>query len=59
MNPPQCAILGTGRIIEKPVVDDGEIVVRPMMWLSLTFDHRIIDGAPAAQFLEALESRLE
>lgn len=59
VNPPQCAILGTGRITEKPVVVDGEIVVRPMMWLSLTFDHRIVDGAPAAQFLEALESRLE
>jgi pyruvate dehydrogenase E2 component (dihydrolipoamide acetyltransferase) len=59
VNPPQCAILGTGRITERPVVVDGEIVVRPMMWLSLTFDHRIIDGAPAAQFLEALESRLE
>ncbi len=59
VNPPQCAILGIGRITEKPVVVDGEIVVRPMMWLSLTFDHRIIDGAPAAQFLAALESRLE
>lgn len=59
VNPPQSAILGTGRITEKPVVADGEIVVRPMMWLSLTFDHRIVDGAPAARFLEALESRLE
>jgi pyruvate dehydrogenase E2 component (dihydrolipoyllysine-residue acetyltransferase) len=59
VNPPQCAILGTGRITQKPAVVDGEVVVRPMMWLSLTFDHRIVDGAPAAQFLEALESRLE
>ena len=58
VNPPQCAILGTGRINDKPVVADGEIVVRPMMWLSVTFDHRIVDGAPAARFLEALESRL-
>ena len=59
VNPPQCAILGTGRITEKPVVVEGEVVVRPMMWLSVTFDHRIVDGAAAARFLEALERRLE
>ncbi|MGH7748889.1 MAG: 2-oxo acid dehydrogenase subunit E2, partial [Candidatus Dormibacteria bacterium] len=58
VNPPQCAILGTGRIVEKPVVANGDIVVRPTMWLSLTFDHRLVDGAPAARFLQALAERL-
>jgi pyruvate dehydrogenase E2 component (dihydrolipoamide acetyltransferase) len=58
VNPPQCAILGVGRIVEKPVVADGEVVIRPAMWLSLTFDHRLVDGAPAARFLHALAERL-
>jgi pyruvate dehydrogenase E2 component (dihydrolipoamide acetyltransferase) len=58
VNPPQCAILGLGRIVEKPVVADGEVVIRPTMWLSLTFDHRLVDGAPAARFLHALAERL-
>lgn len=58
MNPPQCAILGVGRIVEKPLVVDGEVQVRPVMWLSLTFDHRLVDGAPAARFLQALSDRL-
>lgn len=60
VNPPQCAILGVGRIVEKPVVTrDGEVRTRPTMWLSLTFDHRVVDGAPAARFLAALGERLE
>ena len=58
VNPPQCAILGTGRIVEKPTVVDGQVAVRPTMWLSLTFDHRLVDGAPAARFLQALAERL-
>jgi pyruvate dehydrogenase E2 component (dihydrolipoamide acetyltransferase) len=58
VNPPQCAILGVGRIVEKPVAADGEIRVRPTMWLSLTFDHRLVDGAPAARFRQALADRL-
>jgi pyruvate dehydrogenase E2 component (dihydrolipoamide acetyltransferase) len=58
VNPPQCAILGVGRIVEKAVVVDGEVRVRPTMWLSLTFDHRLVDGAPAARFLQALADRL-
>lgn len=58
VNPPQCAILGVGRIVEKPLVVDGEVQVRPVMWLSLTFDHRLVDGAPAARFLQALSDRL-
>lgn len=59
INPPESAILGVGRIVEKPVGDDGEIVLRPMMRLSLSFDHRIIDGAPAAAFLTDLKGILE
>jgi pyruvate dehydrogenase E2 component (dihydrolipoamide acetyltransferase) len=58
VNPPQCAILGVGRIVEKPVVVAGEVLVQPTMWLSLTFDHRLVDGAPAARFLQALSVRL-
>ena len=52
INLPQSAILGVGRIVHEPVVANGEIVVGETMSLSLTFDHRVIDGAPAAQFLE-------
>jgi pyruvate dehydrogenase E2 component (dihydrolipoamide acetyltransferase) len=58
VNPPQCAILGVGRIVDKPVAVDGQVEVRPTMWLSLTFDHRIVDGAPAARFLQQLGDRL-
>jgi pyruvate dehydrogenase E2 component (dihydrolipoamide acetyltransferase) len=58
VNPPQCAILGVGRIVDKALVVDGEVRVRPTMWLSLTFDHRLVDGAPAARFLQALSDRL-
>jgi len=58
VNPPQCAILGVGRIVDKPVAVAGAVEVRPTMWLSLTFDHRIVDGAPAARFLQQLGDRL-
>jgi pyruvate dehydrogenase E2 component (dihydrolipoamide acetyltransferase) len=58
VNPPQCAILGVGRIVDRPMVVDGQVTIRPTMWLSLTFDHRIVDGAPAARFLQALAERL-
>ena len=54
INPPQCAILGVGRIVQKPIVRDEEIQIRSMMGLSLSFDHRITDGAPAAQFLQTI-----
>lgn len=59
INPPEVAILGVGRVIEKPAVFQGEIVRRSMMALSLTFDHRIVDGAPAASFLRTLAGLLE
>lgn len=54
INPPESAILGLSRIVKRPVVVNDEIVIRPMMWLNLTFDHRVIDGAPAARFLQSL-----
>lgn len=59
INPPESAILGVGRIQEKPVGLDGSIVLRPMMTLSLSFDHRVIDGAPAAAFLTDVKDLLE
>jgi pyruvate dehydrogenase E2 component (dihydrolipoamide acetyltransferase) len=59
INLPECAILGVGRIVERAVVREGQLVARPTMWLSLTFDHRIVDGAPAAQFLGRVRQLLE
>jgi len=59
VNPPETAILGVGAIVERPVGRDGQIVLRPMMTLSLSFDHRIVDGAPAAQFLQRVKQLLE
>ena len=56
---PQVAILGVGRIVEKPWVHRGEIAVRSMTFLSLTFDHRALDGVPAGEFLGAVKARLE
>nr|WP_253298155.1 dihydrolipoamide acetyltransferase family protein [Paenibacillus sp. MSJ-34] len=58
INFPEVAILGTGRISEKPVVKNGEIVVAPVMALSLSYDHRIIDGATAQNFLNYIKSLL-
>ena len=59
LNPPQTAILGMHKIQERPVVIDGEIVVRPMMYLALSYDHRLIDGQEAVQFLVAIKGMLE
>jgi pyruvate dehydrogenase E2 component (dihydrolipoamide acetyltransferase) len=59
INPPQVGILGVGRVVEKPAVYQGEITKRSMMFLSLTFDHRVIDGAPAAAFLHTVTGHLE
>ncbi|AKG35045.1 dienelactone hydrolase [Citrobacter sp. NCU1] len=58
INFPEVAILGTGRISEKPVVKNGEIVAAPVMALSLSFDHRIIDGATAQNFMNYIKSLL-
>ncbi|MBS7644815.1 2-oxo acid dehydrogenase subunit E2 [Candidatus Bathyarchaeota archaeon] len=59
INPPECAILGVGRIAEKPVVNAGRIEIKPMMTLSLSFDHRIVDGAPASRFMQTLKKIIE
>jgi pyruvate/2-oxoglutarate dehydrogenase complex dihydrolipoamide acyltransferase (E2) component len=59
INQPQSAILGAGSISDRPVVRDGQIVVRPIMTYSLTFDHRIIDGAAAARFMARVTQLLE
>ncbi|GMA50848.1 dihydrolipoamide acetyltransferase component of pyruvate dehydrogenase complex [Alicyclobacillus contaminans] len=59
INAPETAILGVGRMMERPVGRNGQIVLRPMMALSLSFDHRALDGAPAAAFLTELKTVLE
>jgi pyruvate dehydrogenase E2 component (dihydrolipoamide acetyltransferase) len=59
LNPPEAAILGVGRTVRTPACHNDEIMIRSMMGLSLTFDHRIVDGAPAAEFLKVLLSLLE
>jgi pyruvate dehydrogenase E2 component (dihydrolipoamide acetyltransferase) len=59
LNPPQSGILGVGRIVQKPVVSRGEIVIREMLTLSLTADHQVIDGAVAASFMRRLQATVE
>ena len=59
LNMPQSAILGMHKIQERPVVVDGQVVVRPMMYLAMSYDHRIIDGKDAVQFLVAIKDALE
>ncbi len=59
INPPQCAILGLGRIAYRPVAMGGQVVARPATLLTLVFDHRIVDGVPAAKFLRDVRSNLE
>ena len=59
INPPQVGILGVGRVVEKPIIEDGQITKGAMMYLSLTFDHRVVDGAPAAEFLQTIKKHLE
>jgi pyruvate dehydrogenase E2 component (dihydrolipoamide acetyltransferase) len=59
VNHPEVAILSLGRVAERPVVRDGEVVVRPVGYVALTFDHRVVDGARAAAFGLAVIERLE
>ena len=59
LNPPQSAILGMHSIQERPIAENGQVVIRPMMYLALTYDHRLIDGRDAVQFLVALKAALE
>ena len=59
LNPPQSAVLGMHNIIQRPVVVDGNVVVRPIMYLALSYDHRIIDGKEAVSFLKIVKESLE
>jgi 2-oxoglutarate dehydrogenase E2 component (dihydrolipoamide succinyltransferase) len=59
LNPPQSAILGMHKIQERPVAENGQVVIRPMMYLALTYDHRLVDGREAVQFLVAVKDALE
>lgn len=59
LNPPQTGILGMHKIQERPMVEDGEVVVRPMMYVALSYDHRLIDGREAVQFLVTIKNGLE
>jgi 2-oxoglutarate dehydrogenase E2 component (dihydrolipoamide succinyltransferase) len=59
LNPPQTAILGMHTIQERPVAENGQVVIRPMMYLALSYDHRLIDGKEAVQFLVTIKSLIE
>ncbi len=59
INPPQSAILGMHKIEERPVVENGQIVIRPMMYVALSYDHRLIDGADSVRFLVTIKELLE
>lgn len=59
LNSPQCAILGMHKIQERPVVENGQIVIRPMMYLALSYDHRLIDGKESVTFLVSIKEMLE
>jgi 2-oxoglutarate dehydrogenase E2 component (dihydrolipoamide succinyltransferase) len=59
LNPPQSAILGMHKIQDRPVAEDGAVVIRPMMYLALSYDHRIVDGREAVQFLDTIRKTVE
>ena len=59
LNPPQSGVLGMHNIIERPIVVDGQIQIRPVMYLALSYDHRIIDGKEAVSFLKTIKECLE
>lgn len=59
INPPQSAILGMHRIQDRPVAEEGQVVIRPMMYVALSYDHRIIDGREAVQFLVTIKQHIE
>ena len=59
LNPPQSAILGMHKIQDRPMVVDGKIEIRPMMYLALTYDHRLLDGKDAVSFLVKIKESLE
>ena len=59
INPPQSAILGMHNIIERPIAEKGQVVIRPMMYVALSYDHRIIDGRESVGFLVTVKQLLE
>lgn len=59
LNPPQSAILGMHKIEERPIAENGQVVIRPMMYVALSYDHRIVDGREAVQFLVAIKEAIE
>ena len=59
LNPPQVGILGLHKIEDRPVAIDGKVVIRPMMYVALTYDHRIVDGLEAVQFLVRVKEFIE
>jgi 2-oxoglutarate dehydrogenase E2 component (dihydrolipoamide succinyltransferase) len=59
LNPPQSAILGMHTIQDRPVAINGEVVIRPMMYIALSYDHRIVDGQGAVTFLKTIKELVE
>jgi 2-oxoglutarate dehydrogenase E2 component (dihydrolipoamide succinyltransferase) len=59
LNPPQVGILGLHKIADRPVAINGQVVIRPMMYLALSYDHRIVDGREAVQFLVKIKDHIE
>ncbi|MBN7133762.1 hypothetical protein ACP89_16375, partial [Pseudomonas oleovorans] len=59
VNPPQAAILGMHNIVQRPMAINGQVVIRPMMYLALSYDHRLIDGKEAVTFLVTIKNLLE
>ena len=59
INPPESAILGVGRIVKKPIVVNDQIIIKPIMTLTLVWDHRVMDGVIAARFLRTIKETLE
>ena len=59
LNPPQSAVLGMHAIQERPVAQNGQVVIRPMMYLALSYDHRLIDGREAVLFLKKVKEYIE
>jgi 2-oxoglutarate dehydrogenase E2 component (dihydrolipoamide succinyltransferase) len=59
LNPPQVGILGLHKIEERPIVQNGQVIIRPMMYVALSYDHRLVDGREAVQFLVHIKQLLE
>ncbi|MEZ6045183.1 MAG: 2-oxo acid dehydrogenase subunit E2 [Planctomycetaceae bacterium] len=59
VNPPQSGVLGMHGIVERPIAVNGEVVIRPMMYIALTYDHRVVDGREAVSFLKRIKDVIE